>query len=395
MLAFFYYLCSMKILHTSDWHLGHQLYGYDRTYEQAAMLMQIARIAEEESPDVFILAGDIFHVAQPSASIQRMFVDAIDYIRGRCPEMKFIIIAGNHDSGTRHEIFSPVWRNMGVEAIGTVHYENPEEHILEIGGKGYVVALPYANERYVREGFVQQLLDMVNNRNKGNLPVAMTAHTTLSGIDYSGHDLRGDSIIGGIESIDLMKMGEGYDYLALGHIHHGQYVRRGKGTARYSGSPLPVSFDEDYPHTISIVELDGHEMAPKVRNILIENPRPLITLPATGRTNWDSAIKLLRQFPDDSDVYIRLNVAQSDTLPPDANDEALQAVKEKKCRFCLINYKREDGNKNIRKTLTVNEFKEESPIDIAGRYMESIGEKFDSEMKEMFQEVVRLLSEEE
>ena len=68
----------MKILHTSDWHLGHTLYNYDRTEEQLAMLEQMASIVEEQKPDVFLLCGDVYHTSQPSAAVQTMLSDGRD-----------------------------------------------------------------------------------------------------------------------------------------------------------------------------------------------------------------------------------------------------------------------------------------------------------------------------
>ena len=67
----------MRILHTSDWHLGHMIYGYDRTEEQAAMLEAMCGIASEYKPDLFVLSGDVFHVSQPSAAVQTMFTNAV------------------------------------------------------------------------------------------------------------------------------------------------------------------------------------------------------------------------------------------------------------------------------------------------------------------------------
>ena len=95
----------MKILHTSDWHLGHTLYNYDRTEEQADMLRQMTEIVEKHKPDVFLLSGDVYHTPQPSAAVQTMFTDAMVRIHDANPGMTIVVTAGNHDSGTRHEIF--------------------------------------------------------------------------------------------------------------------------------------------------------------------------------------------------------------------------------------------------------------------------------------------------
>ena len=171
----------MKILHTSDWHLGHTIYNYDRMEEQKAMLEQMVTLVAEHKPDVFLLCGDVYHTSQPSSSVQTMFTDAMVKIHNAHPDMKIIVTAGNHDSGTKHEIFRNPWMALNVHVIGTLNKINSDEHIIEIPHKGYIIAIPYVNERNMPEGFFQELLEQVNKQNSENLPIIMTAHTTVSG----------------------------------------------------------------------------------------------------------------------------------------------------------------------------------------------------------------------
>ena len=329
----------MKILHTSDWHLGHILYNYDRTEEQLSMLDQMVSIVEEQKPDVFLLCGDVYHTSQPSAAIQTMLSEALVRIHDANPGMK---------------------------------KENMDEHIIDVPGKGYIVAIPYANERNFPEGFFQQLLDRVAEKNTEGLPVVMTAHTTVKGSDFTGHDHATDMTVGGIDSLELKELGEGYDYLALGHIHHGQFVHSGKHNVRYCGTPLPISFDENYSHSVSIVEIMKHGESPVVKEIEIQNPHPLVTLPTDGYTSWEEAKSLLSNFPDNIPAYIRLNVEIDDYLPVEANAEAALLTEGKQCRFCHINHKRKAANQSETKVMTVQEFQSEDPINIAKRYAEAM-----------------------
>ena len=393
----------MKILHTSDWHLGHTLYNYDWTEEQQAMLEQMVSIVEEQKPDVFLLCGDVYHTPQPSAAVQTMLSDGLVRIHEANPQMTIVMTAGNHDSGTKHEIFQTPWKALKVYAIGQLEKEDLDEHIIEVSGKGWIVAVPYANERNIPEGFFQQLLDRVAEKNIENLPVVMTAHTTVKGCDFTGHErlwVGGTGIhateytVGGIDSLELDEMGEGYDYLALGHIHHEQFVHSGKHNVRYSGTPLPVSFDENFPHSISIVEIDKHGEMPAVKEIEIQNPHPLVTLPTDGLATWEEAKGLLSKFPDDIPAYIRLNVEIEDFLPVEANAEAASLAEGKQCRFCCINAKRKAVRQDDVQVLTVQEFQEEKPIEIARRYAEYEGISFDEEMQTMFNEVMNMVADE-
>ena len=138
------------------------------------------------------------------------------------------------------------------------------------------------------------------------------AHLSIEGSDRSGHD----ESIGGIEYVPLSAMGEGYDYLALGHIHCPQDIKGSHHHARYCGTPLPVSFDETYPHSVSIIELEkGAE--PQISTREIENPIPLVTLPHDP-TPFEDALKLLEEYPEEKPAYLRLNVLTKGYLPPDA-----------------------------------------------------------------------------
>ena len=384
----------MKILHTSDWHLGHTLYNYDRTEEQLVMLLQMVKIVKEQRPDVFLLCGDVYHTPQPSSAVQTMLTNALLDIHKANPEMVIVMTAGNHDSGTKHEIFQSPWRELNVFAIGQLEKDNPEEHIVEVPGKGFVIAVPYCTERNIPAGFFLQLTDLVSERNREELPVVMTAHTTLRGCDFTGHDHATEHIVGGIDAMELEQMGNGYDYLALGHIHHGQFVHSGKHNVRYCGTPLPVSFDESFAHTVSIVEIDRHGEKPTVTEIVIENPHPLVTLPTDGFRSWEEAKELLGQFPNNNPAYIRLNVEVEDFLPLEAQAEAALLTEDKQCRFCCINARRKAVRRAEAKMLSVQEFQTEEPIDIAKRYAEDTGIDFDDEMQGMFREIMQEVANE-
>ena len=382
----------MKILHTSDWHLGHVLYNNDRDKEQQAMLEQMADIVEEQKPDVFLVCGDVFHTSQPSNTAQTMLSEGLMNIHKANPEMVIVMTAGNHDSPTKHEIFRTPWQTLNVYAIGLLEKDNLDKHIIEVPGKGYILAIPYVNEQMLPKGFYQQLLDKVAEKNTEGLPVIMMAHTTVKECNYQGHDQATEYIVGGIDSIDLDQLGEGYDYLALGHIHHEQFVHSGKHNVRYCGTPLPISFDETFNHTISMVEINKHGETPTVTEIDIQNPRPLVNLPSKGFAPWETAKELLQQFPADIHAYIRLNVEVETFLPAGAGEEAASLVDGKQCKFCIINSKKNASSQSEVKVLTVQEFQAEKPIEIAKQYADYTGTKFNDEMSSMFNEVLAMVA---
>lgn len=378
----------MKVLHTSDWHLGHILYEYDRSIEQKAMLEQMVSIVEEIQPDVFLLCGDVYHTSQPSSTAQTMFTETIMKIRNVCPNIHIIITAGNHDSAMRHEIFRKPWQCLNVHTIGSVNKEALEDLIIEIPNQGFVIAIPYFNDRTLKSDFFQSLIQMVEERNTDNLPVILSAHTTVLGCDFSGHDNSDERVVGGIEAIDLSAIGEGYDYFALGHIHKAQFIDRPTNKVRYSGTPLAVNFDERFSHTVSIVDIESHKGNLSFEKKEIESPYPLVNLPSGGFASWEEAKELLKSFEDNTKAYIRLNVEIEDMLPAEAYTEVSSIVKDKACRFCCINTKRTNVSQGELQTMTLTEFQQERPIDIAQNYSKYKGYVFDEELQTIFDEVL-------
>lgn len=383
----------MKILHTSDWHLGQMLYNYDRTAEQGAMLYQMIRLVERHQPDVFLVAGDIFHTSTPSASVQTMLAEAIVEIHKACPEMTIVLTAGNHDSASKHEIFRTPWKALNVHALGYLEKDNLDSHIIKVEGKGFITAVPYCYERNMPENFFQQLLDRVSELNTENLPVVLSAHLTVAGCDFTGHERVTDTSVGGIDNYSLNQMGVGYDYLALGHIHKGQFVHSGHHNVRYCGTPLPVSFDETSEHSITLVDIPAHGEEPSYVFEKIENPYSLVTLPQEGFLDWESAKELLKEFPDDNPSYIRLNVEVTNFLPGTAAAEAQAICRSKMCRFCHINAKRKNALSVKSKGMTISEFKTKSPLDVLIQYAQDTNKVVDDEMKVLFADAERQVME--
>lgn len=347
------------------------------------MLRQMVECVAEEKPDLFLLCGDVFHTGQPSASVQTMLSNALVALHEAHPQMTIVSIAGNHDSGSKHDIFQKPWRALKVFTLGSLQRDRLEEHIIELPGRGFVVAVPYTYERNLPEGIFQLLLDKVAERNKEHLPVVMAAHTTVRGCDYTGHE---ESIVGGIDALEMEQFGQGYDYLALGHIHRPQYVRNGSRHIRYAGSPLPVSFDESYSHSVSVVELKAHGDTPQVRCVEIANPRPLVTLPTSEYASWKEAKELLKNFPPEIPAYIQLKVAIEDFLPVEAQSEAVALTSDKACRFCHILPVRKEQKGNGDRLMTIQEFQSLQPIDIARQYAEDINLPFSELMETLFKE---------
>lgn len=401
----------MKIIHTSDWHLGQTLYGHDRTEEHEAFLNQLADIVHKEQPDALVVCGDIFHTATPSAAVQKLYTDHLLLIRQACPTMTIVITAGNHDSASKLEIARNLWQYFGIHVIGQINRQSDglfdlSRHIIavqpapESPPKGFIIAVPHTypynypdltgdtprEKRQTR--FFTALQELATAQNPEQLPVVLTAHLTVTGCDQTGHDLS----LGGMDSVNTEILGDNYDYLALGHIHCPQNLSSPCGTARYCGTPIPVSFDESYTHSVSLVEITSHGVPPKIRTIPINNPRPLYTIPESAQP-IDKALDELRHFTCTQPGYIRLNVLAENFLNPDAQEQASEVARSKNCSFCYIRIQKDDAaHPTTERLLTVQELRRKSPVDIARMYYqdtqhEDLPDEFTTMIREAWQQV--------
>ncbi|MDE5877643.1 MAG: exonuclease SbcCD subunit D [Muribaculaceae bacterium] len=385
----------MKFIHTSDWHLGHQLYNYDRSEEFAEMLEQIINIVADEKADALLVSGDVFHSSVPSLSAQRMFADAVMSLRRRCPDTAVIITAGNHDSASRHEIFAEPWRELGVTMIGHIGSGDIDEildRLIIRLPKGFVAAVPYCNERMMPDGLFEALSQRITELNNDRLPSVLMAHTAVSGCDATGHKEDGRNV-GGIDAIDAERLAADFDYVALGHIHRPQVINNTDGRLRYSGTPLAVSFDEEYEHSVTVVSLATHGAEPEVHTVSVTQPRPLVTLPVGAPRPLEEVLSIFKRYPDSLPSYIRLNVLVDSFLPPDATNKARIIADQKQCRFCIINQIRSDSSGvSGQIPLTVEEFRNLEPVEIVSRYAESTGINFSDDMRTLFDEVLQSLN---
>ena len=393
-----------KIIHTSDWHLGQNFYGYDRSEEQDHFLRQLVDIVSQQQPDALLVSGDIFHTAAPSSAAVTLYVNAMLDIHNACPKMAIVVIAGNHDSASRLQCDSRLWELAGVRVLGGIARDSEgladlDRHIIHVKDKGFVAAVPFAypasfplvNEEHVgsdqrQSVYFQSLLDCVHAQNPAQFPVVLMAHLAVNGSDFTGHE------VGMMECVEVGVLGNGYDYAALGHIHHPQDVSE---RARYCGTPLAVSFDEQCEHSVSIVEIDAHGSMPRVTTERIENIKPLRTIPAGPPVDFEAALEQLQVLVPDERAYVRLNVLVDRYLPNGAQERAALAVADKQCRFCEIKKTAIVEASHAVRQMTMEEFNHKHPIEVAQQfYLEKYQREMTDEEKEMFNYVYRLVQEE-
>lgn len=407
----------MKIIHTADLHIGQVIYqNYERGDEHDHYFRQLEEWCVQHRPDALVVSGDMFDIQQPSAACKKAFNDYFVSIHKACPEMAIVMTAGNHDSASRIQADSAIWALANTTMVGTAPATEPhegweEEYIVRMPA-GYIIAMPYMTGE--RKETLQHLLDVVAAENTDKKPVVMMGHTAVTGLDILGHNIE----IGTLKTQDTESFGDGYDYLALGHIHKPQTIGHQEDAmkddvtyqapvVRYSGSALHVSCDEAYPHSVSLVEIDRHGGDVNIRQLRIDELRHFNELPQDGTsfTNADDAIKAVKAFCEEhASGYIRLRVEYDTDLPSNFNQMVydILATTGDEVRY---NPKviwsgtsgKDDGNAQ-RPTMKVEEIQQmESPMDFVEKTIEQYPNLDLEEVREAFIEVeaeIRRIQEE-
>lgn len=323
----------MRILHTSDWHIGKRLMGRERLLEQAQALDEIAQICEQQHIELVLLAGDVFDVYTPSAEAEELFFKKIRAIAGQ--DRAVLIISGNHDDGVRLSAAAPLAEELGIYIVGNARAPLPLSSDRKIrptaSGKGYAIfenergekafisTLPYPNEARFKEEksdlpYVEQMQKWIQEGESGNadkLPSVFMAHIFVAGGAVSESEREID--LGGARAIPIDALPKS-DYVALGHLHKKQHM--GKGHAYYSGSLLQYSFDESADKGVKIFDLTTNGVE-NLSDIPLLSGRKLIRLEESSPLR---AVELLQRYPNEL-VELTLNL----TEPLTSADNALLA----------------------------------------------------------------------
>ena len=293
----------MRLFHTSDWHLGQNLHGQERDFEHACFLNWLLAQLATRQPDVLLIAGDIFDTVNPPVKAQERLYDFIVSAHDQHPALTIVMIAGNHDSGSRIELPAPLMRRLRTHALGRVLWlddgQLDAERLMiplpDASGRiaAWCLALPFLRpaevtgahlgDDYLRGiGQVHEwLIEAANAKRHPGQALIAISHAHMAGGSVS-EDSERSLIIGNAEALPASLFGPSISYVALGHLHKPQKVN-GEERIRYCGSPIPLSFSEiSYPHQVLEVQLEGETLVsveplliPRAVNLQRIGPAPL------------------------------------------------------------------------------------------------------------------------
>lgn len=346
----------MHILHTSDWHLGRQLYGRSRYEESRAFLDWLVNTAREHQVRAVLVAGDIFDTATPGNRAQELYYSFLHELAATPCCRHVVITAGNHDSPSFLEAPRALLKVLHVHVVG--YGTSPEEEVLVLddaqGRPELVVcAVPYLRDREIRtvcagESVDEKQLRLVQGirthyaavtqqaahvleQLENSVPVVMMGHLFATGGTVVEGDGVRDLYVGTLAQVGADIFPDWASYVALGHLHIPQKVG-GMEHCRYSGSPLPMGFGEAGQHkSICLVALEGQKAAEV--SLL---PVPVFQAVEQIRGNWsaiEGRLDELRQT--DSSVWLEI-VYEGEELVGDLKQRVDQAVEETRLEVLRI-----------------------------------------------------------
>ena len=344
----------IKILATSDWHLGNVFKGFDRQAEHVHFLEWLLATIDRERPDVLLVAGDVFDNSNPSAAAQRLYYDFLDRVTVAAPGMAVVIIAGNHDSATRLEAPRALLERRGVQVRGVVRRQadgQPDwaELLVPVesrdGERAWIMAVPYLRDGdFARDagygegavGFIRSLAAYANqNCRKPDEALVLMAHLYATGAEIAEESSE-RLIVGGSEMVNMGQVSDAVTLAVIGHIHKRQRIG-GSERMRYPGSALPMSFSErGYQHGADLWTISQGKCEELPRFIAYQPIRPLRSLSAEPLP-LEEIKKRISELPDKVKEagkeapypYLEIKVLLDGPDPDnDADNKALESVED-------------------------------------------------------------------
>jgi len=341
----------MKLLHTSDWHLGKHLEGFSRLEEQRLFLDELCQICEDKKVDVVIIAGDVYDTSNPPAQAEKLYYESLKRISNKGKRPVFAI-AGNHDNPDRIQAAWPLASEQAILLAGHPKmdgYEGPfgEHSITWLGNNVYklqigdetlkVGLLPYPSER--RLGEVLSISDdevlrqasyserlkhifqgMDEHFSKDTFNIAVSHIFVMGGqTTESERPIQ----IGGTLVVDPDHLPKEADYIALGHLHRPQSVKHSSRPAVYSGAPLQYSRSEiTYSKSVQVIEKDVSSGELKTEEVLLSLPKPIEVWKCNG---IGEALEKCEKHKD-RNVWVYLEI-HTDQVLSQSDIKALKEIK--------------------------------------------------------------------
>ncbi|HEM55656.1 MAG TPA: exonuclease subunit SbcD [Thermodesulfobium narugense] len=402
----------LKVLHTSDWHIGDTICSKKRYDEFEVALNWLYSVIEEKDVDIVLISGDIFNTSTPSSQAQELYYRFLHNItRSKCKHV--VITAGNHDSPTFLSAPKEILKALNVHVIGSISDRLEDEVIVLKDNENkpilIVCAVPYLRERDIRfseeEDTTEREMKIINAikkhyddvfdiaKNKKNelgldVPIIIMGHLFLNSAKLEDNDGIRDLYVGSLCQIPVEFLPQKADYIALGHLHSPQSVGKNE-KIRYSGSLLPMNF-KPYEQKKVVFLAQFYNEVLNVESIEVPRKKELISLSGSFE-EIKQKIEIL--LSTDKEYYLEV-IYTGEEIVPNLKEQIEYLPRSNKIEILKIKNNRlqkasEDNSEIIDEDLSLDLFS------IFERCLEEnlISEEQRVELRGAFREILKSMSE--
>ncbi len=389
----------MKILHTSDWHLGQKFLSKDRIQEHQMALDWIRQTILDQEVEVLLVAGDVFDIGNPPSYARQMYYKFLTSLQGTyCRHV--VIIGGNHDSPSMINAPKELLQILNVHVVGAAS-ENIEDELLVLKDNDgltelVVAAVPFLRDRdlrssvagetgmeriaKIREGIVQHFKDVADCAKKyqqEKVPILAMGHLYAKGAKAS--EKQNNIYIGDVANIEGKQFSPIFDYVALGHLHRAQLVNK-VDHIRYSGSIIPLSFGEVLDKkSVYLLDFEKEKLT-NIAAIKIPRFRALISVEGPLEKVKARLEKINTDRKGELIPWVEVLVEVEETIP-NLDGELRDFTKEFWLELLKIRTKKQ--HQSLDKLATTVNLDDLTPLEVFEKKCDSEGEMKEEEKKSL------------
>ncbi|MBI1223753.1 MAG: exonuclease subunit SbcD [Bacteroidetes bacterium] len=379
----------MKVLHTSDWHLGQKFISRDREDEHRLALDWLVQAIEKEGVELLIVAGDVFDIGNPPNSARALYYGFLrKIIRTNCRHV--VITGGNHDSPNMLDAPRDLLQMLNVHVVGAAT-EDPNSQIILLNDQNgkleaVVAAVPFLRDQdlhraatsdggqerieRIKEGILSHYTaigDAMGPLAKLKIPKIVTAHLCVTGAEAS--DKQDNIYLGNTENIRADQFPALFGYVALGHIHRPQAIG-GMKQVRYSGSLIPLSFSETKDEkSVTLLEFQNDKLD-KISLLTVPVGRRLKTIEGSLEEVQEKLESLNERYKDELAPWVEVLV-ETDRLVPNLNGLLHDFTKDMHLEILKLKVKNEHQSLDMQ--MPNEQLEDLRPIDVFRKKLESAG----------------------
>ena len=406
----------MKLLHTSDWHLGQHLISKDRRREHGLFLDWLTGVIKNGRIDVLVVAGDIFESATPPNYALEMYYTFLTRVATATACRQVIIVGGNHDSPATLNAPRKLLEHLRIHVVGSIG-ENPKDDVIVVrDDKGaaccILCCVPFLRDRDIRpsvpgesyeeksrallegiKSYYQQMKEIALKTQKKlstpktRIPLVATGHLFAAGGQVT--DGVRDIYVGSLGQVHASYFPSAFDYVALGHLHKPQTVAD-LDHIRYAGSPIPLSFSEaGHPKIVVIVEFDDQTTEMTIGPADVPEFQELRCI----RGNLDEILSAFESMdsPKNSDTIWAEVQLDSESWAPDLINRINEAVADRPIEVLAVKYLQGMQTRRLTRTRELQTLEQLTPQDVFEKRMseeKSVSTAQADDLQQAFAEII-------